>query len=109
MPDVKARPREPHLERIDTMRTLFSNTSSTRSVLRRLSAIALIGASVLALPLQAQAGTSGGDGGPAGGAFMSSYGRQDGKGHPTFASSAPADWAHHRAELLRESQPIYRR
>jgi hypothetical protein len=91
------------------MRTLFSSSRSKGALIRRLSAVAVLGTGLVGASLQAHAEASPGDGGPAGGAFMSSYGSQGGTGRPMFASSASTGWAHHRTVWARHSQRAYRR
>jgi hypothetical protein len=56
------------------MRTLFTSVQSKKAALRRLSAAALVGAAIIGAPVAALAEANGSAGGPAGGAFMSSYG-----------------------------------
>ena len=95
------------------MRTLFRSVTSKKAALRRLSATALVGAAIVGAPAAAFAEASDNAGGPAGGAFMSSYGPRGNwarQPYPfqerTSAIYPNAAWSFHQAAPARYSRHV---
>src|SRR3954454_2022712 len=91
------------------MRTLFTADRSRKAVLRRLSAVTLIGMFVLGAPLQAFAEAGSGSGGPAGGAFMSSYAPRGNLARAPYSNGASTSWAYHHNVPVQYSHEVRHR